>query len=166
MTADANKLTTEFADSRIENFLQNFFCSIDDSYIERSIKSLIKIKKCPKLCLVDEVDDNWFEIFSSQYLFKRKSDEVGLLLKMKVSDVKNWIKNNILLTNPKGVRKVSIQVSGHKVQEPDDVDDDDVQVDVDRTKSMTPIFKTGTNKFVNYVLNLREFISKLNIRKI
>lgn len=64
---------------KIEEFLVSFgekFTNLSDEGFETQATALIKLKECEDTQLGDEVDRNWFEVVTQQYVFERLHKEV------------------------------------------------------------------------------------------
>ena len=66
-------------DERIEHFLCHFdkrLADMTESELETRVTSLIKLKQRPDVSLDEEVNRNWTEILTEEYLFDRLDQEV------------------------------------------------------------------------------------------
>lgn len=50
--------------------------NLTDEAFEMQVSALIKLKECEDTHLGEEVDRNWFEVATQQYIFDRLSKEV------------------------------------------------------------------------------------------
>lgn len=50
--------------------------NLSDEAFQAQVTALIKLKECEDTHLGEEVDRNWFEVVTQQYLFDRLSKEV------------------------------------------------------------------------------------------
>lgn len=50
--------------------------SLSDEAFQAQVTALIKLKECEDTHLGEEVDRNWFEVVTQQYLFDRLKKEV------------------------------------------------------------------------------------------
>lgn len=69
---------------KIEDFLANFgekMASLTDEAFKTQVTALIKLKECEDTHLGEEVDRNWFEVLTQQYVFDRLNKEVRLKLR-------------------------------------------------------------------------------------
>lgn len=57
------------------SFGENLLNMSDEAY-EMQVTALIKLKECEDTHLGEEVDRNWFEVVTQQYIFDRLSKEV------------------------------------------------------------------------------------------
>ncbi|XP_075038182.1 nardilysin [Mixophyes fleayi] len=114
----ASKYNSEVVDKKIEEFFVCFGEKIEnlteDSF-KTQVQALIKLKECEDTHLGEEVDRNWSEVITQQYLFDRLEREVDALKTFKKSDMVNWFQAH------RGCdRKVlSVHVVGFGDKEPD-----------------------------------------------
>lgn len=72
-------LSTDFVEDKIEAFLVSFgekMVNLSDEAFQTQVSALIKLKECEDTQLGDEVDRNWFEVVTQQYVFERLNKEV------------------------------------------------------------------------------------------
>uniref|UniRef100_A0A9L0TPF4 Nardilysin convertase n=1 Tax=Equus caballus TaxID=9796 RepID=A0A9L0TPF4_HORSE len=75
----ATKYNSEVVDKKIEEFLSNFEEKIEnltEDAFNTQVTALIKLKECEDTHLGEEVDRNWNEVVTQQYLFDRLAHEV------------------------------------------------------------------------------------------
>lgn len=75
----ACRCSTEFVDGKIEEFLLSFgerLSGLSDEAFKTQVTALIKLKECEDAHLGEEVDRNWFEVVTQQYIFDRLNKEV------------------------------------------------------------------------------------------
>uniref|UniRef100_A0A4W3IE89 Nardilysin b (N-arginine dibasic convertase) n=1 Tax=Callorhinchus milii TaxID=7868 RepID=A0A4W3IE89_CALMI len=82
------------------------------------VTALIKLKQCEDIHLGEEVDRNWAEIFTQQYLFDRLNHEIQALKSFTKNDLVQWFKAH----RGKNSRKLSIHVVGFGQHEYEDHD--------------------------------------------
>lgn len=66
-------------EGKIEAFLDNFeekMVNLSDEAFQTQVTALIKLKECEDTQLGEEVDRNWFEVLTQQYVFDRLNKEV------------------------------------------------------------------------------------------
>lgn len=66
-------------ENKIEEFLVSFgekLTNLPDEAFQAQVNALIKLKECEDTHLGEEVDRNWFEVVTQQYVFDRLSKEV------------------------------------------------------------------------------------------
>ncbi|XP_058887819.1 nardilysin-like isoform X2 [Acipenser ruthenus] len=74
----ATKFNTEEVDKKIEEFLTGFgekMASVADEAFKAQVVALIKLKECEDTHLGEEVDRNWYEVVTQQYVFDRLNRE-------------------------------------------------------------------------------------------
>ncbi|KAG9483024.1 hypothetical protein GDO78_009125 [Eleutherodactylus coqui] len=116
----ANKFNSEVVDKKIEEFLVCFGEKIEnltDDAFKTQVKALIKLKECEDTHLGEEVDRNWGEVLTQQYLFDRLEKEIDVLRTFNKEDMVRWFQVH------RGCdRKVlSVHVVGFGEKEPDAV---------------------------------------------
>uniref|UniRef100_A0A9L0S7S6 Nardilysin convertase n=1 Tax=Equus caballus TaxID=9796 RepID=A0A9L0S7S6_HORSE len=88
-------LGSEVVDKKIEEFLSNFEEKIEnltEDAFNTQVTALIKLKECEDTHLGEEVDRNWNEVVTQQYLFDRLAHEIEALKSFSKSDLVNWFK--------------------------------------------------------------------------
>lgn len=71
--------STEFVEAKIEEFLVSFgerLSGLSEDAFGTQVTALIKLKECEDAHLGEEVDRNWFEVVTQQYVFDRLNKEV------------------------------------------------------------------------------------------
>ncbi|XP_063057028.1 nardilysin b isoform X2 [Engraulis encrasicolus] len=89
----ATKFSTDFVESKVEEFLVSFgekLMNLSDEAFEMQVTALIKLKECEDTHLGEEVDRNWFEVVTQQYVFDRLSKEIEALKRITKADLLNW----------------------------------------------------------------------------
>lgn len=74
--------SSEFVEAKIEEFLVSFgerLSGLSDEAFGTQVTALIKLKECEDAHLGEEVDRNWFEVVTQQYVFDRLNKEVTLM---------------------------------------------------------------------------------------
>lgn len=111
----ATKFTAEHVDSRIEAFIDWFtdekLANLSDDDFNQIVTSLIKAKKAADVTLEEEVNRNWNEIISGEYLFDRSAKEIDLLESCGKSAMVGYM--NAFLKRCERRRKLSVQVIGN-----------------------------------------------------
>uniref|UniRef100_A0A673XX13 Nardilysin b (N-arginine dibasic convertase) n=1 Tax=Salmo trutta TaxID=8032 RepID=A0A673XX13_SALTR len=77
----ATKFNTDYVENKIEEFLVSFgekMTNLTDEAFKTQVTALIKLKECEDTHLGEEVDRNWFEVVTQQYVFDRLNREVRL----------------------------------------------------------------------------------------
>merc|ERR1719354_548015 len=113
VNTQATKYTSDHVDERIENFLKIFLDKhLNENKVLDGIKSLAKQKVRADVTLGEEVDRNWSEIRSREYLFNRYEKEILVLNEIKLEDIVEYF--TPLLTGKEKCRKLSVHVVGAK----------------------------------------------------
>ncbi|KYM98616.1 Nardilysin [Cyphomyrmex costatus] len=109
----ANKYTSKDIDQSIEEFLE-WFGEHLDRYSEDEldvIKERMRISnQHADMNLAEEVDRNWKEIITNQYMFDRLERELFALFRIKTDKLREWFAKYIL--NEIYVRKLNVHVIG------------------------------------------------------
>ncbi|KAM8931011.1 nardilysin [Pelodytes ibericus] len=114
----ATKFNSDVVDNKIEEFLSCFGDKInnltDDSF-KTQVKALIKLKECEDTHLGEEVDRNWTEVLTQQYLFDRLEHEIDALKTFSKIDLNKWFQDH----RGSDRRVLSVHVVGFGNKEPD-----------------------------------------------
>lgn len=114
----ATKFSSEFVEAKIEEFLVSFgecLSGLSDEAFGTQVTALIKLKECEDAHLGEEVDRNWFEVVTQQYVFDRLNKEIEVLKTFTQQELVSWFlehRNN-------SSRKLSVHVVGFGVEEDD-----------------------------------------------
>ncbi|KAM8875108.1 nardilysin-like [Spinachia spinachia] len=114
----ATKFSTELVEAKIEEFLVSFgerLSGLSEEAFRTQVTALIKLKECEDAHLGEEVDRNWFEVVTQQYVFKRLNKEVEALKRFSQEELVSWF----LQHRNAGSRKLSVHVVGFGVEEND-----------------------------------------------
>ncbi|XP_044156832.1 nardilysin [Bufo gargarizans] len=114
----ANKFNSEVVDKKIEEFLICFGEKIEnltDEAFKTQVKALIKLKECEDTHLGEEVDRNWAEVLTQQYLFDRLEHEIDVLRTFNKEDMNRWLKAHRGCDS----KVLSVHVVGFGEKEPD-----------------------------------------------
>lgn len=108
----AHKLTTEYVNERIENFLKDFInilkqMSEDEFKVRKEYFN--KSRKCGDVCLKDEVDRNWFAVNVDRPDFDERDEEIYLINSLRIDELRHWLVDHV----EKKLRKLSIQIQGN-----------------------------------------------------
>lgn len=71
--------SSEFVESKMEEFLQSFgehLSVLCEDLFRAQVLALIQLKQCEDAHLGEEVDRNWVEVVTRQYVFDRPNREV------------------------------------------------------------------------------------------
>ncbi|XP_061636390.1 nardilysin-like isoform X1 [Phyllopteryx taeniolatus] len=113
----ASKFSTELVESKVEEFLQSFgerLSALSDEAFGTQVTALVKLKECEDAHLGEEVDRNWFEVLTKQYLFQRLNMEISALKGFTREDLLSWF-----VEHRHGGRKLSVHVVGFGTEEGD-----------------------------------------------
>uniref|UniRef100_A0A6Q2Y2W2 Nardilysin a (N-arginine dibasic convertase) n=1 Tax=Esox lucius TaxID=8010 RepID=A0A6Q2Y2W2_ESOLU len=106
----ATKFNTDYVETKIEEFLVNFgekITNLTDEAFKTQVTALIKLKECEDTHLGEEVDRNWFEVVTQQYVFNRLNREVEALKHITKAELVSWFMEH----RDAGSRKLSVHVS-------------------------------------------------------
>ncbi|XP_074547358.1 nardilysin-like [Halichoeres trimaculatus] len=115
----ATKFNTELVELKIEEFLASFgekLDSLTEEAFNTQVTALVKLKQCEDTHLGEEVDRNWAEVVTQQYVFDRLNKEVAALKQMTRSELVSWFKEHRGPT----ARKLSVHVVGFGPEENDE----------------------------------------------
>ncbi|XP_076010587.1 nardilysin b [Genypterus blacodes] len=114
----ATKFSTEFVEEKIEEFLLCFgerLSGLNEEAFRTQVTALIKLKECEDAHLGEEVDRNWFEVVTQQFVFDRLNKEIEALKIFSQQDLVSWF-----LEHRNGSsRKLSVHVVGFGLEEND-----------------------------------------------
>ncbi|KAM6921752.1 nardilysin b isoform 2-T2 [Xenentodon cancila] len=116
----ATKFSSEFVEGKIEEFLECFgqrLSALSEEAFRTQVTALIKLKECEDAHLGEEVDRNWFEVVTQQYVFHRLHKEIEVLKRFTLEDLVSWF-----LEHQGRSRKLSVHVVGFGVEENDPPD--------------------------------------------
>ncbi|KAG7456549.1 hypothetical protein MATL_G00236980 [Megalops atlanticus] len=114
----ATKFNSELVEAKIEDFLVSFgkkMSALTDEAFKTQVTALIKLKECEDTHLGEEVDRNWFEVVTQQYVFDRLNREVNALRLMTKAELLSWFQEH---RGPHS-RKLSVHVVGFGEEEGD-----------------------------------------------
>ncbi|MEE6495526.1 hypothetical protein FKM82_002072 [Ascaphus truei] len=95
VVTQATKFNSEVVDMKVEEFLVCFgekMENLTEEAFKTQVKALIKLKECEDTHLGEEVDRNWSEVLTQQYLFDRLQHEIDALHTFNKTDMLNWFK--------------------------------------------------------------------------
>ncbi|EMP33557.1 Nardilysin [Chelonia mydas] len=84
---------SELVDKKIEDFLSFFeekIKHLTEEAFSTQVTALIKLKECEDSHLGEEVDRNWNEVVTQQYLFDRLAREIEALKSLTKADLVDW----------------------------------------------------------------------------
>ncbi|KAJ8711277.1 hypothetical protein PYW07_008519 [Mythimna separata] len=117
VNTQVDKFSVSYVDVRVEEFLKKFSRDIrrlTEKTLSVTKQSLVQLKHTTDYELKEEVERNWREIISREYMFHRLFLEAAAIEKIKLSDIKSWVEDHFATGNRSKFRKVSIQIMGHK----------------------------------------------------
>ncbi|XP_023405381.2 nardilysin isoform X3 [Loxodonta africana] len=115
----ATKYNSEVVNKKIEEFLSSFEEKIEnltEEAFNTQVTALIKLKECEDTHLGEEVDRNWNEVVTQQYLFDRLAHEIEALKSFSKSDLVSWFKAH----RGSGSKMLSVHVVGYGKYELED----------------------------------------------
>ncbi|XP_051803517.1 nardilysin-like [Acanthochromis polyacanthus] len=158
----ATKFSSELVEAKIEDFLRSFgerLAALSEDAFNTQVTALIKLKECEDAHLGEEVDRNWFEVVTQQYLFNRLHKEIEALKAFRQEDLVSWFSEH--RTNS---RKLSVHVVGFGVEENDPVDQsaaDSLSCSAYGEVSELSFLPATTLKDVTLISDIRSFTSTL-----
>uniref|UniRef100_A0A8C3RS19 Nardilysin n=1 Tax=Chelydra serpentina TaxID=8475 RepID=A0A8C3RS19_CHESE len=93
VATQATKYNSELVDKKIEDFLSFFeekIKHLTEEAFSTQVTALIKLKECEDSHLGEEVDRNWNEVVTQQYLFDRLAREIEALKSLTKADLVDW----------------------------------------------------------------------------
>uniref|UniRef100_A0A8C7WZN2 Nardilysin a (N-arginine dibasic convertase) n=1 Tax=Oryzias sinensis TaxID=183150 RepID=A0A8C7WZN2_9TELE len=115
----ATKFSTELVELKIEEFLVSFgekLNALTEDAFKTQVTALVKLKECEDTHLGEEVDRNWSEVVTQQYVFDRLNREVDALKLMTRAQLISWFQEH----RGQNCRKLSVHVVGFGVEENDE----------------------------------------------
>uniref|UniRef100_A0A3P8V745 Nardilysin convertase n=1 Tax=Cynoglossus semilaevis TaxID=244447 RepID=A0A3P8V745_CYNSE len=112
----ATKFNTELVELKIEEFLASFgenLNALTEEAFNTQVTALIKLKECEDTHLCEEVDRNWNEVVTQQYVFDRLNREVNALKQMTKDELLCWFQEH----RTESCRKLSVHVVGFGAEE-------------------------------------------------
>lgn len=120
-----NKNPTTVCDERIETFVKGHMLSVFEKLTDEQFttiqSSLIKLKNMVDVELESEVNRNWSEITSREYIFNRLELEAQAIAQFTKDQVVDFFKTQVI---GEDTRKLSIQIIGNASDSDDTVDDE------------------------------------------
>uniref|UniRef100_A0A673XX35 Nardilysin b (N-arginine dibasic convertase) n=1 Tax=Salmo trutta TaxID=8032 RepID=A0A673XX35_SALTR len=114
----ATKFNTDYVENKIEEFLVSFgekMTNLTDEAFKTQVTALIKLKECEDTHLGEEVDRNWFEVVTQQYVFDRLNREIEALKLITKAELVSWFMEHRDTTS----KKLSVHVVGFGEEEND-----------------------------------------------
>uniref|UniRef100_A0A672PMH3 Nardilysin convertase n=1 Tax=Sinocyclocheilus grahami TaxID=75366 RepID=A0A672PMH3_SINGR len=158
----ATKFNTELVETKIEEFLVNFgekMNSLSDEAFKTQVTALVKLKGCEDTHLGEEVDRNWTEVVTQQYVFDRLSREIDALKLMTKAELVNWFMEH----RGEGNRKLSVHVVGYGVEENDPPSEEHKMSLYGEVSKLTFLPASTLLASATTITDIRAFISTLNL---
>ncbi|XP_028995300.1 nardilysin-like [Betta splendens] len=117
----ATKFSTELVELKIEEFLASFeerLNALTEEAFNTQVTALVKLKECEDTHLGEEVDRNWAEVLTQQYVFDRLNREIEALKQMTRDELVSWFQEH----RGTNRRKLSVHVVGFGAEENDEDD--------------------------------------------
>uniref|UniRef100_A0A7N8Y946 Nardilysin a (N-arginine dibasic convertase) n=1 Tax=Mastacembelus armatus TaxID=205130 RepID=A0A7N8Y946_9TELE len=117
----ATKFNTELVELKIEEFLVSFekeLNALTEDAFTTQVTALVKLKECEDTHLGEEVDRNWAEVVTQQYVFDRLNREIAALKQMTRAELISWFQEH----RGQKSRKLSMHVVGFGAEENDEED--------------------------------------------
>ncbi|KAM9243049.1 nardilysin isoform 2-T2 [Dugong dugon] len=162
----ATKYNSEVVDKKIEEFLSSFEEKIEnltEEAFNTQVTALIKLKECEDTHLGEEVDRNWNEVVTQQYLFDRLAHEIEALKSFSKADLVSWFKAH----RGPGSKMLSVHVVGYGKYE---LEDDNTPSCEDSNSSYGEVMQLTTFPTSPLladstipITDIRAFTSRLNL---
>ncbi|XP_029904659.1 nardilysin b [Myripristis murdjan] len=163
----ATKFSTDFVEGKIEEFLVSFgerLSGLSEEGFKTQVTALIKLKECEDAHLGEEVDRNWFEVVTQQYVFDRLNKEIEALKLITQEELVSWF----LQHRDAGSRKLSVHVVGFGTEENDPPDQSPSPPDTPATSTYGEVskltFLAASSSLLQdaaLITDIREFTSSL-----
>uniref|UniRef100_A0A8D3DBV1 Nardilysin a (N-arginine dibasic convertase) n=1 Tax=Scophthalmus maximus TaxID=52904 RepID=A0A8D3DBV1_SCOMX len=117
----ATKFNTELVELKIEEFLASFgdtLNALTEEAFKTQVTALVKLKECEDTHLGEEVDRNWAEVVTQQYVYDRLNREIEALKQMTRAELVSWFQEH----RGQSSRKLSVHVVGFGAEENDEED--------------------------------------------
>ncbi|XP_022831440.1 nardilysin-like [Spodoptera litura] len=117
VNTQVDKFSVSHVDGRVEAFLKKFardMRRLTEKTLSATKHSLVQLKHTTDYELKEEVERNWREIVSREYMFHRLFLEADAIEKIKLVDIKTWVDDYFPTGNKSKFRKLSVQIMGHK----------------------------------------------------
>uniref|UniRef100_A0A671YS56 Nardilysin convertase n=1 Tax=Sparus aurata TaxID=8175 RepID=A0A671YS56_SPAAU len=115
----ATKFNTELVELKIEEFLASFgekLNTLTEEAFNTQVTALVKLKECEDTHLGEEVDRNWGEVVTQQFVFDRLNREIEALKQMTRDELVSWFHEH----RGQNSRKLSMHVVGFGAEENDE----------------------------------------------
>lgn len=162
VNAQASKVTAQYVDERIEEFMKHTKILLDklkEEEFEQLKDNLIKIKQCVDVHLREEVDRNFGEITAGEYLFDRIPKEVTAIQNTGLKQVILWWSRHNLFGTRDNFRKISFQIEGSKSESTDKP-----KLEVVLLTAEEPKAKQIPNYFITDISNYKKSVQIFNTK--
>lgn len=162
VNAQASKVTAQYVDERIEEFMKHTKILLDklkEEEFEQLKDNLIKIKQCVDVHLREEVDRNFGEITAGEYLFDRIPKEVTAIQNTGLKQVILWWGRHNLFGTQDNFRKISFQIEGSKSESTDKP-----KLEVVLLTAEEPKAKQIPNYFITDISNYKKSVQIFNTK--
>ncbi|XP_037550907.1 nardilysin [Nematolebias whitei] len=115
----ATKFNTELVELKIEEFLVSFgekLNTLTEEAFNTQVTALVKLKECEDTHLGEEVDRNWTEVATQQYVFDRLNREIEALKQMTRAELVSWFQGHC----GENSCRLSVHVVGFGAEEKDE----------------------------------------------
>uniref|UniRef100_A0A8C6PDL3 Nardilysin a (N-arginine dibasic convertase) n=1 Tax=Nothobranchius furzeri TaxID=105023 RepID=A0A8C6PDL3_NOTFU len=112
----ATKFNTELVEFKIEEFLVSFgekLNALTEEAFNTQVTALVKLKECEDTHLGEEVDRNWTEVVTQQYVFDRLNREIDALKQISRTELVSWFQEH----RGQNARQLSVHVVGFGAEE-------------------------------------------------
>uniref|UniRef100_A0A8D2LTQ3 Coenzyme PQQ synthesis protein F-like C-terminal lobe domain-containing protein n=2 Tax=Varanus komodoensis TaxID=61221 RepID=A0A8D2LTQ3_VARKO len=163
VTTQATKYNTEFVDKKIEEFFlyfENKLRNLSEEEFTAQVSALIKLKQTNDSHLGEEVERNWNEVITQQYLFDRLAREIVALKSLTKHHLLDWF----LAFRGKYRRILSTHVVGYGKQE-GDLEVPQTSTAQDSLFAKIPELTFLSSSVLNFptIMDIQAFTSTLNI---
>uniref|UniRef100_A0A672ZNV0 Nardilysin a (N-arginine dibasic convertase) n=1 Tax=Sphaeramia orbicularis TaxID=375764 RepID=A0A672ZNV0_9TELE len=127
----ATKFNTELVELKIEEFLTSFgekLSELTEDAFNTQVTALVKLKECEDTHLGEEVDRNWSEVVTQQYVFNRLNKEIDALRQMSRSELVLWFQEH----RGQKSRKLSVHGGGQRGEGHEDAEEDSMYGEVSK----------------------------------
>ncbi|XP_077588207.1 nardilysin-like [Stigmatopora nigra] len=159
----ASKFSTEQAELKIEEFLTWFgetLSAMSQESFNAQVKTLLKQKECEDTHLGEEVDRNWSEIATKQYMFDRLNKEIKALRQISQGKLLTWYRERRGASS----RKLSVHVVGFGVEEGDDPNEETPprgEISGDSASRLSFLMPSPKMSDATAIVDINGFIAKL-----
>lgn len=163
----ADKYSTEHVDNRIEAFL-TMFNNMLQGILEKDLDSIkeavIKLKQCADIHLKEEVDRNWSEIITGDYMFDRIENELSMIEHITIDELREWMQSHTI--NGNNFRKLSVHVIGSAKSTDMEVSNNEAKSKIENAGNIKYLLDyipvtEETDKSSVYITDIQEYKNQL-----